>query len=134
MLNILLFLLFISSFYYSCSLSKKLLHHLTPPPQWWHCFIGLRVTWKPQRKLGFLHRIECLFVFPSFKIPVWHFRGEIAPSITMRTPPLLSLSSGSKCFFVWPCPQMALRCRQVYKQFNFTRNLIMFSILNHTRL
>lgn len=27
-----------------------------------HCFTSLCVTWKPRRKLGFLHRTECLFV------------------------------------------------------------------------
>lgn len=42
-----------------------------------------------------------VFVFSSFKSPVWYFRGEIAPSITMRTPPLLSSSSGSEFLSVW---------------------------------
>lgn len=56
----------------------------------------------------------------SFKSLVQHFSGGIVSSVSMRTPPLPSLSSGSKCFsylFVCSCPRTALYASQITSLF-----------------
>lgn len=95
-------------------------------------FTLLCVTWKPQKKPRILCKTESLFfsLYTSFKTLVQHFSGGIVSSISMRTPPLPSLSSGSKYFsylFVCSCPRTALYASQITSLFQIN---IPFRILH----
>lgn len=83
---------------------QTLFSFCTSPSHFQSKHVFMVVTWKPSRKPRILCKTERLSTLlspnpsTSFKILVENFSGGIVPSISMRTPPLLSLSSGSKSF------------------------------------